>query len=73
MQGAFGGCKAYRSSLRSLPVSMYILWPQTVGQSYCCVALQACGMKMATGGKCKQCGKLFGQLKRTAGQPSDTA
>lgn len=26
---------------------------------------QACGMKMATGGKCKQCGKLFGQLKRT--------
>lgn len=26
-----------------------------------------CGMKMATGGKCKQCGKLFGQLKRTHG------
>jgi hypothetical protein len=27
---------------------------------------KACGMRMATGGKCKQCHQLYGELKRVA-------
>jgi len=32
-----------------------------------CPALcKACAMKMATGGKCKVCGQMFGELRRVA-------